>query len=222
MKNWQNKKIWIGYLKSDTDSDSILAHLIEHQHTVKIAKTTSDALELLKFIDIIVIEIDDFNNEFHIVRRLSKQNIIPVFCLLVNNNPIHRVEAFIEGAMDCQSAGCFPEELELRLLRLYEACGSSIEYYDNNVQIQSGRNLIRFNDSAYILTKIELKFMKLMLASNGSTVSRQFLLENVWLNRSVSTNRVIDTTVSILNKKIYEITIESVRGTGYKLTILNT
>lgn len=81
----------------------------------------------------------------------------------------------------------------------------------NQSASRAGRNLA--------LTSTEFKVLRALAASRGSAVERSRLIEEVWKTSWVGDERVIDTHIRNLRKKLAgsRLRIETVRGIGYRV-----
>jgi len=74
------------------------------------------------------------------------------------------------------------------------------------------------------LTDKECKVLTLLNNSFGELISRDTLMQEVWINEGVITGRSLDMFVSKLRKKLSgdpELRITNVHGKGYKLEVVN-
>ena len=72
------------------------------------------------------------------------------------------------------------------------------------------------------LTDKEYKILELLNKNFGELISRETLMQEVWINEGVFTGRSLDMFVSKLRKKLSsdpELRITNVHGKGYKLEI---
>ena len=77
-----------------------------------------------------------------------------------------------------------------------------------------------FESEVISLTDKEYKVLELLNKSFGELVSRETLMQEVWLNEGVITGRSLDMFISKLRKKLSgdpELKIANVHGKGYKL-----
>ena len=66
------------------------------------------------------------------------------------------------------------------------------------------------------LTPIEFKLLAAFIRSRGRVLSRQQLIDEVWPAGTYCTDRLVDTHLSNLRKKIEPRYLTSVRGIGYR------
>jgi DNA-binding response OmpR family regulator len=72
------------------------------------------------------------------------------------------------------------------------------------------------------LTDKECRILELLNKNFGELISRETLMQEVWINEGVITSRSLDMFVSKLRKKLSsdpELRITNIHGKGYKLEI---
>lgn len=67
------------------------------------------------------------------------------------------------------------------------------------------------------LTNREFELLKAMLQNQGRVLSRQALLNRVWGYDFYGDERIVDTHVKNLRKKLGGKYIETIRGVGYRI-----
>ena len=88
------------------------------------------------------------------------------------------------------------------------------------VQVDVARlTVIRSDGTEVRLLPRELKLLGLLTADPGAVVSRETLMNEAWGFDYYGTTRTVDQTIANLRKKLGDgLSIESVRGEGYRLT----
>ena len=67
------------------------------------------------------------------------------------------------------------------------------------------------------LTRREFELLKSLLQNQGRVLSRQTLLNRVWSYDFYGDERIVDTHVKNLRKKLGGDYIETIRGVGYRI-----
>ncbi len=67
------------------------------------------------------------------------------------------------------------------------------------------------------LTQKEFDLLRLFLKNSGRVFTRQNLLDQVWGEDYFGDERIVDTHIKNLRKKLGNQLIETVRGVGYRL-----
>ena len=73
------------------------------------------------------------------------------------------------------------------------------------------------NGAAYELTQREFEVLKELLANQGRILTRQNLLDKLWRYDFYGDERVVDTHIKNLRKKLGIDFIQTIRGVGYKI-----
>jgi DNA-binding response OmpR family regulator len=174
---------------------------------------------------------------FDVVSALRKaKNYVPVLMLTARGRPEDVLAGFAAGTDDYLPK---PFELPIFLARLQGLLRRSAwlmgtdraagEGRTSNEEVFSfdGRTIdfstlqLRTKDSTIQLTLMEAKLLRHLIRSNGRTVSRKSILEDVWGLREDTDTRAIDNFIVRLRRYIEEDPSEpqyllTVRGVGYR------
>lgn len=139
-----------------------------------------------------------------------------------------RISCFEAGADDILSGNFHTKELMLRIQVLSRRSGNSESRPDFVTSLQFGTlRMDRSNYRAYIdardlvLTRKEFTILWLLAKKPGQIISRDELLRRVWGYHLMDDDRMIDTHLNRLRKKLHSepqsIRIKTLWGIGYKL-----
>ena len=162
--------------------------------------------------------------------QLRKESDVPIVFVSAKSDPPDRVVGLRIGADDYMGKPFDNNELVARVeallrRRSYAAIGER-----DRRQIRFGRFIIDLGsvqairgESALPLTPTEFKLLKTLGAEPGRVFTRDDLLSGVWGYEPGSDTRLVDVHVGRLRKKlqdggVVEVSIETARGFGYKLT----
>jgi len=67
------------------------------------------------------------------------------------------------------------------------------------------------------LTRREIELLRTLLENQGRVLTRQMLLNRVWSYDFYGDERIVDTHIKNLRKKLEADYIETVRGVGYRM-----
>jgi len=160
---------------------------------------------------------------FEVCRDLRRASVrTPVLMLTAKAQEAEKVMGLDMGADDYVTKPFSPRELRARvraLLRRVPARETLIRVGECEVDL--GRAELRRNGHRLDLTAIELKMLELFLNSGGRVLSRAQVVDHVWGADVFVTDRVVDTHVVKLRRKLEPDPanprhIVSARGLGYR------
>jgi DNA-binding response OmpR family regulator len=161
---------------------------------------------------------------FEVCRELRRAGLrIPIILLTAKTQESDKVLGLELGADDYVTKPFSPRELRARVKAvLRRAAGEVPELYRfGEVEVDFSRCELRQADTVVELTPLEFKLLATFIRHRGHTLSRDKLLDEVWGRGTFVTDRVVDTHITNLRKKI-EIQpnkprfLVSVRGMGYR------
>jgi two-component system alkaline phosphatase synthesis response regulator PhoP len=161
---------------------------------------------------------------FEVCRELRRSGVrTPVIMLTAKTHEAEKVMGLEIGADDYITKPFSPRELRARiraLLRRTEA--PSIDVYRfGDVEVDFARGEIRRGGRTIEATALELKLLKVFVDLRGRILSRRQLLDAAWGEQTFVTDRVVDSHVMALRRKIELDPVKpqylvSVRGLGYR------
>lgn len=151
----------------------------------------------------------------------SKKPDLPIIMLTARSQEVEKVMGLELGADDYVTKPFSPLELRARIkAQLRRAQSSQVSSYTfSSLQVNLERMEVLNGDDPVELTALEFKLLTALIQSAGRVLSRARLLDLVWGNSAVVTDRVIDTHITNLRKKLGpegSSHIASIRGTGYR------
>lgn len=136
-----------------------------------------------------------------------------------------RVKGLEQGADDYVTKPFSPKELVLRVQavarRLQSGGAPQVVDVDDFV-LDKAHLCIKLKGQKLDLTPTEYKMMSLLIEHRGRTLSRDFLLQEVWGYPTSVDTRTVDTHMRRVREKLgeYATRIETVRGEGYRFSAL--
>jgi DNA-binding response OmpR family regulator len=161
---------------------------------------------------------------FEVCRELRRAGLrVPIILLTAKTQESDKVLGLELGADDYVTKPFSPRELRARVkavLRRY--AGETPETYKfGDAEVDFTRGELRRAGEPVDLTPIEFKLLAAFVRLRGRVLSRDRLLDEVWGRDIALTDRVVDTHITNLRKKIEPQPSEpqyiiSVRGMGYR------
>jgi two-component system response regulator RegX3 len=161
---------------------------------------------------------------FEVCRDLRRANVrTPVLMLTARAQEAEKVMGLDMGADDYVTKPFSPRELRARVRALLRRSAPAQEslFRVGQCEIDLARAELRRKGHRVDLTAIELKMLDLFLTSHGRVLSRPQIVDHVWGSEVFVTDRVVDTHVVKLRRKLEPDPanprhIVSVRGLGYR------
>lgn len=191
---------------------------------VRDGKTASERAQEKPF-DLIILDVMlPRKDGFEVCRELRHAGLrTPIILLTAKTQESDKVLGLELGADDYVTKPFSPRELRARVKAiLRRAAGEAPEVYQfGDVEVDFGRCEIRRAGKAVEATPLEFKLLSAFIRHRGRALSRDQLLDEVWGRGIAVTDRVIDTHITNLRKKIEPEPSEprylvSVRGVGYR------
>jgi len=161
---------------------------------------------------------------YEVCRELRRAGIrTPVIMLTAKTQEAEKVMGLDLGADDYITKPFSPRELRARiraLLRRTEPPPLDV-YRFGDAEVNFARGEIHRGEKMIEATALELKLLKAFVDNRGRILSRQRLLDAAWGNQTFVTDRVVDSHVMELRRKIEPDPAKpryliSVRGLGYR------
>jgi len=165
---------------------------------------------------------------FEVLRRIRASSRVPVIMLTARGEEVDRVVGLEMGADDYLAKPFSPRELVARIRAVLRRGGSEsadesgvIVFGPLRLDLRARR--AEAGDRDLELTSAELRILELLVRADTGTVTRDDLMAQALGRKLLPTDRSLDTHVSNLRRKLAKATdrlnVQSVRGTGYALTL---
>lgn len=161
---------------------------------------------------------------FDVCRDLRRAKVrTPILMLTAKAQEAEKIMGLDLGADDYVTKPFSPRELRARiraLLRRTAPEEPGVERF-GNCEVDFGRAELRRAGQTLDLTRLELNMLRLFLRNRGRVLARDHVIDEVWGNGVFVTDRVVDTHIVKLRRKIEPDPaaprhIVSVRGLGYR------
>ncbi len=161
---------------------------------------------------------------FEVCRELRRAGLgTPIVLLTAKAQESDKILGLELGADDYVTKPFSPRELRARIKAvLRRTAGETPQVYGfGDVEVDLDRFEVRRAGKPVSVTALEFKLLCTFLRLRGRAVTRDQLLDEVWGREVVVTDRVVDTHIANLRKKIEPEPaapryLVSVRGTGYR------
>ena len=153
-----------------------------------------------------------------VLRWIRQESQVPVLVVSVRDGEKDKVVALELGADDFITKPFSARELVARIrtnLRR-ESVATGLSQL-GSLTIDWNRAEVSRDGAKVILSRQEFDFLRLLHENRHRVLTRSFLVERVWGYDFDGEDRVVDTAVKRLRRKIGPRLIETVRGRGYRL-----
>ena len=188
--------------------------------------TATDGMEALNKIkmkpDIILLDINMPRMDGIEVCRLIRSKVLcPILFLTARVDEDDKINGLLSGGDDYITK---PFSMPILLRKIAAVLRRSNRNSDDNVSIHY-KDLILDLDGykvyiknvEYDLTQREFEVLRELLYHQGKVLSRQYILNTLWKYDFYGDERVVDTHIKNLRKKLNIDYIETIRGVGYKI-----
>lgn len=213
-------------VEDDLDIQELLRNFLhEVGYEISIASDGVEAVSLfsaghydLILLDIMLPKIDGFT----VCELIRKQSQIPIIMLTALNGEDEQIRG-LDLQVDDYITKPFSMPILVRKIAAVLRRSSMIPNKEH--QTIAYRNLILDFDSycatvngiSYELTQREFEVLRELLLNQGRVLTRQNLLERLWKYDFYGDERVVDTHIKNLRKKLGIDFIQTIRGVGYKI-----
>ncbi len=190
-------------------------------------KVTGDGAQALKIVkdstpDLIVLDLglENISGETVCAEVKKKHPDLPVIILTAKNTSREVVHGFDLGADDYISKPFETDELLARIrVRLKQKATSLLEI--DSLSVDTSTLDVKRGGKPIQLTAKEFRLLEYLILNKGTVLSRETILDHVWLYSPEIESRVVDVYIGYLRKKIDggfdKKLIQSVRGFGYTI-----
>lgn len=156
-----------------------------------------------------------------VCKRIQSDRPVPVLMLTARSEEADMLVGLAVGADDYMTKPFSPRELVARirtiLRRVERTTATSGPARIGNVEIDEGRRTVKRGGEAVHLTPTEFDLVLALAAKEGSVISRDDLLRNVWGYFDSAGERTVDSHVRSVRRKLGDDIIRTVHGVGYAI-----
>lgn len=159
-------------------------------------------------------------NGYKVCSRLRESgDTTPILVLTAKSGEFDQIDLLDSGADDYltkpASIGVIAARLRVLMRRTSDIATNTM--VRGQLKYDLGKRVCTVNDEPVVLTAREDQLLRHLLLANGLCVSRQELLDGVWGTDSGIDGSNVDIYLRRLREKIAPVTIENVRGLGYRI-----
>lgn len=149
------------------------------------------------------------------IRKISE---IPIIIMTARDSDIDEYKGLKLGADDYITKPFNLKILTLKIKKLLKMEENN-SYRFENLLFDCKKGELNINGEVAELTRREIQFLEFMFKNKGLIFSREKLLNEVWGFDFEGDDRVVDTLVRRIRKKLgdYSYLLKTVRGMGYQL-----
>jgi len=213
-------------VEDDTDIQELLRNFLQEVgYEISIANDGMEAISLfstmhfdLILLDIMLPKIDGFT----VCELIRKQSCVPIIMLTALNGEEEQIRG-LDLQVDDYITKPFSMPILVRKIGAVLRRSSIIPEQEH--QTIAYKNLVLDLDSyaavvdgvSFNLTQREFEVLRELLLNQGRVLTRQNLLDKLWKYDFYGDERVIDTHIKNLRKKLSIDFIQTIRGVGYKI-----
>jgi DNA-binding response OmpR family regulator len=205
----------------DALRDLLTFHLSQAGFKVIEAATLSEAWQRYKGAVIIVLDwmLSDGSGVDWLKRVRSQPEgaNLPVLMLTARASEMDKVTGLNAGADDYLAKPFSSAELVARLRALLRRTKPTQQYVIGELTVDTEQGLANLKSQRLQLTRREFDLLAFLAAHPGRVFSRNELLDKVWGEDFVGTDRTVDQHIAQLRSLIGPDWVETVRGRGYRL-----
>lgn len=218
------KKILV--VEDDLDIQELLKNFLQEAgYSIVLANDGVEALSIfsdvqfdLILLDIMLPKIDGFA----VCELIRKQSQVPIIMLTALNGEEEQIRGLDMQVDDYITK---PFSMPVLIRKIAAVLRRSTISQNQEHQTIAYKNLILDLDSysalvngeSYELTQREFEILRELLLNQGRVLTRQILLERIWKYDFYGDERVVDTHIKNLRKKLGIDFIQTIRGVGYKI-----
>ena len=213
-------------VEDDFDIQELLQNFLQETgYEVDIAGDGVEALSIfidgtydLILLDIMLPKIDGYG----VCELIRKQSDVPIIMLTALNGEDDQIKG-LDLQVDDYITKPFSMPILIRKIAavLRRSSQGTVESYQSitygNLLLNCDGYTATMNGNTFELTQKEFEILRELLTHQGRILTRQNLLDKLWRYDFYGDERVVDTHIKNLRKKLGIDFIQTIRGVGYKI-----
>lgn len=151
------------------------------------------------------------------IRQHPKLECLPVLLLTARAREADKVHGLEAGSDDYLVKPFSAAELVARLRALLRRTQAPAVYKIGDIELEERQGVVKYQGVELTLTRREFELLAFLCASPGRVFSRTELLDRVWGEDFLGTERTVDQHIAQLRALFDAGLFETVRGRGYRL-----
>ena len=211
-------------VEDDFDIQELLQNYLENAGYQTITAGDGElALELfhqesidLLLLDLMLPKLDGYA----VSKAIRTESDVPIIMLTALDSELHQLKGF-DLRIDDYITKPFSMPILLRkieaVLRRTTGKGAPRQLTYRDLVLDLDGYQVHIEDQTIDLTQREFELLKTLLQNQGKVLTRQMLLNRVWSYDFYGDERIVDTHIKNLRKKLNVDYIETIRGVGYRI-----
>lgn len=153
---------------------------------------------------------------WEVCKEIRKTSNVPIIMMTARDSDADEYTGLSIGADDYITKPFNLKILLLKVKKLLKLDDNNIYKFESlSIDIKKGE--ININSESIELTRREIQFLEYMIKNKGIIFSRDYLLNEIWGFDFEGDDRVVDTLVKRIRKKLgdYNFLLKTIRGMGY-------
>jgi two-component system response regulator MprA len=216
-------------VEDDRDIQEYISQLlIDNNYNVITAPNGAAALKLVKRTqpDLVLLDLGlpDISGESIVMQLHKEYPELRIIILTAKDSPENKVHGLNLGADDYLTKPFNAEELLARIqARLRRIAGNSHILQIEDLEFDTQTLVVTRAGVELILTPQETKLLQYLMQNKGRILTREMILNRLWMSAIDVDTRIVDVYIGYLRKKIDRTAIKklihSVRGFGYIMKV---
>lgn len=160
-------------------------------------------------------------NGFGVCEVIRQKSQVPIIMLTALSDEKNQLKGFEQQIDDYISKPFSPKILLCKIAAILRRGtannlqNTTIIYKDIIMDIDGFH--VYYQENEIFLTQKEFELLKLMLTNQGKVFTRQMLLDRLWGNDIYVEDRIVDSHIKNIRKKLNIDYIKTIRGVGYRI-----
>jgi len=208
-------------IEDDPALTEVLSYLLEDAgHELRITARGAEGIASVGWADCVILDVGlpDMDG-FDVCREIRRSSEVPILFLTSRSDEIDRVVGLEIGADDYVLKPFSSRELLARIKAITRRIsgGHVPEPSQQALKINREHHRVEYGCKKIDLSRMEFELLDALASAPGRVFTRDQLLDKVWPDGGVVTDRTVDAHIKSLRKKLGDAdAIETVRGVGYR------